>query len=471
MKKYIVLTVLCILSFFKAEATVQPKDSIWNYNFSYDFDKGAFLKDMQDLKVDLEDIKKSLPDFSKFNYEFNDSIFRYYKIDTAGLGKLRNFAFVDSEKLKELREMSRNFKVDTVHLGKLRNFRIDTTGFYRFGNIKVDTANFRMFRGMQKPRVFNYRDKNSSQAPTRTEKKTFSNITKVNFEHQYGNIIVEESRSKQVELEIQYFDTDGKRAIANVISANSSLTVKTMNTGSNSGRINYVVSVPKNITLNVNLRHGNIVMDNYQGAFSSNLTYSNLKAGSFVNTKPMIQGRYGNVKIDNVENIAIDASYTNVMITNVDRMELSGKYNNYKLDKVKDIINKSEVSGSFKIGSIERINGDMKYVNMVIDNLTSSFSSNCDYSNIKINNVSPRLVNVDINGRYSDVILTIPENVSASFNIDLKNGNFNVDKRHAIKYTQQSGNTKQVIKKGQIGSKKPTAVINISNSYADVQFK
>lgn len=471
MRKYIVLIVLCTLSFFKAGAQAQRQDSIWDYNFSYNFDKGALLKEMENLKVDLEDLKKNLPDFSKFNYEFNDSVFKYYKIDTAGLGKLRNFAFVNSEKLNELREMSKNFKIDTVHFNQFRNFKVDTTGFYKFRNIKADTANFRMFRGMQKPRVFNYNNKKSSQTPTRIEKKTFSNITKVNFEHQYGNIVVQESPSKQVDLEIQYFDTDGKKAISTISSANNTLIVKTMNTGSNSGKIDYVISVPKNTTLNINLRHGNVKMDNYQGAFSSNLTYSNLKAGSFVNTKPMIQGRYGNVKIDNVENIVIDASYTNVMITNVDRMELSGKYNNYKVDKVKDIINKSEVSGSFKIGSIERINGDMKYVNMVIDNLTSSFSSNCDYSNIKINNVSPHLVNVDINGRYSDVVLTIPVNVSASFNVDLKNGNFNVDKKHAIKYTQQSGNAKQVIKKGQIGSKKPTAVINISNSYADVKIK
>ncbi len=458
MKKYIVLALLCMLSLLRTEAIVQPKDSIWGYSFSQDFDKGALLKDMESLRIDLDALKKNLPDFSKFNYEFNDSIFKYYKIDTAGLSQLRNFTFVDSGELKALKEMSRNFKVDTFQLSKLRNF-------------KVDTANFRIFRGMQKPKVYNYKNKSTSQTPPRIEKKTFSNITKVSFDHQYGNIIVKESHSKVVELEIQYFDTERKKAIAIISSANNVLVIKTMNASSSAGKINYVISVPKNTTLDVNLRHGNIVMDNYQGAFSSNLTYSNLKATSFVNAKPMIQGRYGNVKIDNVENIAIDASYTNVMITNVDKMELSGRYNNYKVEKVKDIVNKSEVSGSFKIGSIDRINGDMKYVNMVIDNLTSSFSSNCDYSNIKINNVSPHLVNVDINGRYSDVILTIPATISASFNIDLKNGSFDVDKKHAVKYTQQSDNSRQVIKKGQIGSKKPTAVINISNSYADVKFK
>lgn len=469
MRKYIALIVLCTLSLLKAEAQVQSKDSIWNYNFN----KGAFLKDMENLKVELDDLKKNLPDFSKFNYEFNDSVFKYYKMDTAGLSKLRNFAFVDSEKLNELRDMARNFKVDTVHLGKLRNFRVDTTGFYRFGNFKVDTANIRVFRGMQKPRGFsyNYKNENSSQTPNRVEKKTFSNITKVNIEHQYGNITVEESSSKQVGLEIQYFDIDGKKAIANISSANNTLIVKTMNTGSRSGKINYVISVPKNMTLSIDLKHGNVKMDNYQGAFSSNLTYSNLKAGSFINAKPIIRGSYGNVKIDNVDDIAINASYTNVKIDKVNKMELSGSYNNYKIDNVKDITNKSMVSGSFKIGSIERIDGDMKYVNMVIDNLTSSFSSNCDYSNIRINNVSPRLINVNINGRYSDVILSIPDNVSASFNVDVKYGNFNVDKKHAVKYTEQSGNSRQMIKKGQIGSKKPTAVINISNSYADVKFK
>ncbi|GHV15826.1 hypothetical protein FACS1894169_08350 [Bacteroidia bacterium] len=472
MRKYIVLIVLCTLSLLKTEAQVQPKDSIWNYNFGYDFDKGAFLKDMEAFKGDLQSL--DFPDFSSFNYEFYDSIFKYYKMDTAGLSKLKNFAFADSEKLKELREMSENFKVDTALFGKFKNFKIDTTGFRRFRGLKVDTSNFRVFRGMQKPRVFNYKNKGndiSQKTPDRIEKKTFSNITKVNFEHQYGNIVVQESPSKQVDLEIQYFDTNGKKAIANIVSANNTLTVKTINTGSNSGRINYVISVPKNTALDVNLKHGNIVMDNYQGAFSSNLAYSNLKAGSFMNAKPVIRGSYGNVKIDNVQDITINASYTNVKIDNVNKMELSGRYNNYKIDKVKDIVNKSEISGSFKIGSIDKIDGDMKYVNMVIDNLTSSFSSNCDYSNIKINNVSPRLVNININGRYSDVVLTIPENVSASFNVDLKNGNFNVDKRHAIKYTEQSGNARQVIKKGQIGLKKPTAVISISNSYADVKIK
>lgn len=445
MKKYIVLTVLSMLSLLKVGAMEQPKDSIWGYSFGYDFDKEALLKEMETIKIDVDALKNSLPDLSKFNFEFNDSIFQYYKMDTAGFSRLRNFAFADSEKLKELREMNRNFK--------------------------MDTANFRMFRGMQKQGGFSYKGRSSSQTPSRVETKVFSNITKVNFEHQYGDIIVGESRSKQVELEIRYFDTDGRKAISTVSSANNMLTVKTMNVGRNSAKIDYVISVPKNTTLNIDLRFGTVKMDNYQGAFSSNLTYSNLKAGSFADNKPVIQGRYGNVTIGNVEDIAIDASYTNVTITNADRMELSGRYNNYKVDKVKDIVSQSAVSGSFKIGSIEKFNGDMKYVNMVIDNLTSSLSSNCDYSNIKINNFSTRHVNVDIGGRYSDVVLTIPVNVSASFNIDLKNGNFDVDKKHVIKYTQQSDNSKRMIKKGQIGSKKPTAVINISNSYADVKFK
>lgn len=423
----------------------QPKDSIWGYNFSYDFDKETLLKDMETLNIDVDALKKNLPDFSKFDFEFNDSIFQYYKIDTAGFSKLRNFAFFDSEKLKELREMNRNFK--------------------------VDTANFRMFRDMQKPRGFNNKDRNSSQTPSRVETKVFSNIRKVNFEHQYGNIIVEESRSKQVELEIRYFDTNGRKAISSISSANNTLTVETMNTGRNTGKIDYVISIPKNTALNINLNKGNVKMGNYKGAFSSNLTYSNLKAGSFADAKPMIQGRYANVDIDNVEDIEIDASYTNVTITNANRMKLSGRYNNYKVDKVKDIINQSTVSGSFKIGSIEKFNGDMKYVNMVIDNLTSSLSSNCDYSSIKINNFSPRHVIVDIGGRYSDVVLTIPVTISASFDVDLKNGTFNVDRKHVIKYTQQSGNSKQMIKKGQIGSRKPTTVINISSRYTDVKFK
>jgi len=434
-----------------------------------------FQKEMDDLNDRVEELMKNIPDFDeKFSYDFNDPAVKF-RIDTAkfrkGLAvispdKIGNYK-MSAEQMEKLRKLAEEIRMDTARLNKLRNLRLDTARISKLRNLRVDTTAFSRNRGT---RVFHNGKEIYQETPTRTENKTFPNITKVNFVHQYGNIVVKESNSKQVELEIKYIDVNGKKGIANVSSSGGVLAISSSNTALGSARINFVISIPKNTALNIDLTYGNIRMDDYHGVFSSNLTYSNLKANSFVNTKPVFKGRYGNVKIDNVKDIVVDASYTNVNINDVNKMELSGDYNNYNITNVKDIVADKYMSGNFKIGSIANISGDMKYVNLTINNLTSSISTNCDYSNIKIYNISPQL-NADIKGRYSDIILNIPNDVSASFNVILNHGKFNVDKKFTVKYTEQNDGPRQVIKKGQIGTKKPTAVINISNSFADVKFK
>lgn len=438
MKKYIILIGLCILAFIRAGAVDHPQDSIKGFEFGYNFNMDDF-----DWEKFGEKMEKFNEQMQKFSEEFKDfdKHFKDFEIDTTGFSKLRNFTF-DSKKIEELRKMGKNFKMDTT--------------------IFIDGKKFRFNRKSSYPNQDN---------PTRTENKTFTNITEIFLNHQHGNVTVKESDSKQVDLEIRYIDYNGNKAVANTSVKNGSLSIHTSNTGKTDGRINYIITIPKNTAMHVNLIYGNIRMDNFQGAFSSNLMYSNLKANSFINSKPVVTGKYGNVKITDVPNIVVDASYTNVKIENVNKMELSGDYNNYTITNVKDIVADKYMSGNFKIGSINNIKGNMKYTNITINNLTSSFSTNCDYSNIKINNVSSKLNNVDIKGRYSDVTLSLPNAVSASFNVDIKRGTFSADKKYTIKYTEQAFGTGYATHKGQIGSKKPTAVINISNSYANIKFK
>jgi hypothetical protein len=274
-----------------------------------------------------------------------------------------------------------------------------------------------------------------------------------------------------VELKIQYFDADGKKAVASTSTTGNTLTVNTLDASFNV-RINYIISIPKNTAMNVDLKYANIAMSNFQGAFSSNLMYSNLKADSFVNSKPVVTGKYSNVTTNEVSDIVIEASYTNVKIDKVNKMELSGKYNNYVIANVKDIVaDKSGASGTFHIGSIDNISGDIKYANIIINRLMSSCAISCAYSRINIKSVSPKLAKVDIEGSYSDITLNWPSDVSASFNVDIKYGKFNIDKKHTVRYTEQTDGSNQVLRRGQIGLKKPTAAINISNAYGDVKFR
>lgn len=438
MKKYIVLISLCCFALVQMSATAQPSDSVRVYKFGnlnnfedfegFEFEMKDLRESMKDMKVDMQALKENMKNMKEWNYNLDrDSIarhFRNYKIDTFAFREYRDMAMKDGKRWSEF--------------SKRRN-------------------------------VYVYQNRK----PSRTENKVFTNISKVNFSHKHGNIVVRESASNQVSLQIKYYDSHGKQAKVDMSTANRELTINTSNTNLGGPTIDFVLSIPRNMALNMDIVHGNvnIQMDKYLGVFTLNSTYGNLRAQS-ISGKPVFSGKYGNVKLDNAEDIVVNADYTNFKIDKADNVITVGKHNNFVFDNVKNIKTEgASTSGNFKLGNVESIDGNMKYSNITINNLGSFINTNCDYSNIKINNVSPNLKKININGSYSDITVNIPTTVSASFDVNLKNGNLNVDGRHTVKYTEKSETSRSVVKKGQIGNKKPTAVILISNRYADVKFK
>jgi hypothetical protein len=158
------------------------------------------------------------------------------------------------------------------------------------------------------------------------------------------------------------------------------------------------------------------------------------------------------------------------MVDKANNVGFTGKYGDYTFNKVQTLSIKGSTSGDFKIGSINDMTGSLQYADITINNLNSSIIATCDYSDIQINSISSK-ANVDVKGRYSDISLGIPNNVGASFDVSLKSGNLNIGKMYKVNYTEQSEIKNQKVKKGQIGSKKPTATITISNTYANVKFQ
>ena len=104
------------------------------------------------------------------------------------------------------------------------------------------------------------------------------------------------------------------------------------------------------------------------------------------------------------------------------------------------------------------------------DKLRSRMNVICNYSDVKVNSISPN-TNINVKGNYSDVVLSVPDNVGASFNVVLVQGDLAVAKKYTVKYTEQTETSTTVIKKGQIGNKRATATITVSSNYADVKIK
>jgi hypothetical protein len=314
--------------------------------------------------------------------------------------------------------------------------------------------------------------------PSRIEKKSFPGIGEVRFEHSYGNITVTESDSKQVELEIRYFDGDEIKPVCETSTNGNVLVIKTVypknrnlwNNKQDKIKIDYVIAVPKNVAMNVHLRYGNINMGDFYGDFTCDIDYGNLNANTFFNSPVNIKGKYSNFKTDKVKVLNLSADYANVNINAADALNIQSKYTNYKIGKAETV--KAECSyGTINIESVDEFDIELRYTPTTVENLGRKLNLECSYSNIKINNSSKQLESIKFSGSYSHLKLELDPDLSADLDADLKYGNLSVDDKYNVKYSLSETSYNRVTKKGTIGGKTPTAKIDIHNSYGNISIK
>lgn len=315
--------------------------------------------------------------------------------------------------------------------------------------------------------------KTTNQRPiVHTEKKTFSNVSAIEVFHKYGDIVIRESNSKQVELEIQYLNKNNRNE-SKISVVNRLLSIKTEVSGKNRGnsQINYILNIPRHTSVNVNLDYGDIKIDQMRGALMANLSYSKLSAQKIANDITL-KSRYGDVIIGEISNAIISGSYSNIKIQKANNIAVSGSYNDYRFDNLQNLsMGKSTSYGNCRIGIVGSIRGTIMYTDLFINELQSDASLSSLYGDVQIRAISPRVKNVNIKGNYCDISLGLQPDQSVQFDTSLNYGDLTISKKHVVRYTDFLEKGPTSIKKGQMGKGVPSTNIIVSNNYADVEIK
>jgi hypothetical protein len=274
-----------------------------------------------------------------------------------------------------------------------------------------------------------------TQGDRRTETQTFQNIKDISINNTYGNINVGISTdSKKVILVTEYIHKSGVQAVSNTTVSGKSLNIKASKTSGKS-KINYYLTVPKDL-------------------------------------KYKLQADYCNVSIEQADIVNFNGNYTNIKLPEANQASLNGDYNNVSIGNVKEVsTNGSTDYNNFKINTIDVFNIDSKFSNITINNLLNSIAGNYEYTNIKAD-LAPSLKAIVLNGAYSSMKFKLPEDLSLSFDVELKYGKIRTNGEGInLRYTEQKGKEPyEIIRKGTIGTKAPTANVKITNKYADVVF-
>lgn len=315
-------------------------------------------------------------------------------------------------------------------------------------------------------------------------KKTYSvnADATVSIENKYGNISVSTWDEDKIDLEITIKVSGGNEnwvneklnsidvditAQRNIVSAitnlgNSDLKSKTSN---NSFEINYVIKIPKNGSVKLNNKYGNISSSDLESAVDIFCKYGKINLGrlngasSNINIEycpnstiaylnnANVTARYSGLKINELDKILLNTSYTDILIIAANHIKYSANY------------------GTFKFQNVKSVMGSGNYLTVSIGDLSNNLTIDSKYGKINIDNISDKTNNITINGGYSEIYIGYDANYAFDFDISTKYSNLKNDSNLQIDVSEEKNNSKKI---SGFYKKKGQNKVTINSNYGNI---
>lgn len=186
--------------------------------------------------------------------------------------------------------------------------------------------------------------------------------------------------------------------------------------------INYFISIPSDMEIDLSQRYGNINLPSKNdGKSNISVKYGNLQGGSL--TKPLnLDASYSNVNLRDLVEASIDLAYCgDVEFGSVKKMEADTKYSSVTI-KESDELRIAVKYGKLAVDEANKVFAEMKYSNAKIRHLKEELRlETLDYSTLEVNTLDSKFKTVDATSRYGTLEIGVASN--ASFSIDAERTN------------------------------------------------
>ncbi|WP_281233370.1 hypothetical protein [Flavobacterium gelatinilyticum] len=304
----------------------------------------------------------------------------------------------------------------------------------------------------------------------------------IDIDNKYGNISVSTWDEDKIDLDITIkvngpnenwvnerlnsIDVD-ITALKGLVSAvtnigNSSLKSRGSN---NSFEINYVVKIPKNGSVKLINKYGNISTLNLEAATDINCKYGKVTLGKLNGPNNQIEISYcQNSSIDYIKTGNIDAKYSGLKINDSGNLNLNASYTDVNLNEGQNI--KYDCNyGTFKFQKINSLNGSGNYLTISIGEVSSNLNFDTNYSKINIGTMSDKAGNVSINSGYTDISLGYAVNYAFDFDISARYSNIKHDNNLEVSVSEIKSNSKRI---SGYYKKKGQNKVNITSHYGNI---
>ena len=250
-------------------------------------------------------------------------------------------------------------------------------------------------------------------------------------------------------------------------------------------KINYDVSIPSSVELDVSNKYGNVYAMAVDNDIDLEIKYGNFKLEG--GQEVTVECKYGMGEIGTCNNLNADLGYVSgegFQVEKCSNAEIDSKYSKIKIKNAKTInadagydnydIGYTEV---FKLdGNYNKINiddvvdfsTDTKYTNINIEELRGSADIDMGYGGLDIYKVHAGFKSIIVDSKYAAVKMRIASDATYEVNLDADYAGIEYPENLDVRISDKDNNSKHV--EGRVGSN-PSGTIKVTSDYGSIKIR
>lgn len=194
---------------------------------------------------------------------------------------------------------------------------------------------------------------------------------------------------------------------------------KGFNTNNGGLEIDYKISMPKTVPVNLSNKYGNVFIDELVSTSTIDVKYGKLTANKILHDskEPLtkIYLSYSNGSVQETKWIELDIKYSKINITESKALAILSKYSKVFITNASSIVSESKYD-TYEIGRLNNFITTAAYGHFSINSLSGKLQVDTKYSDVLIEKVSATFEGIKINNSYGTYKLGIEPSASYKFN-------------------------------------------------------
>lgn len=189
----------------------------------------------------------------------------------------------------------------------------------------------------------------------------------------------------------------------------------TVFSGNNKAQIDYHIYLPADMAVKLENKFGNIYCTDLAGKVDVKLSNGDFKANDLTGDTDLDLS-FGSAAINHIKGGSIQGSYLDLELSSFEQLKVTSKSSTYKIGEG-DVLYTDSRRDKFYIDGLTTLSGKTSFTYLALSNLSGALQLETDYGEVKLKGIQPSYSIIDLNAKYTDIILEIGAGMSASVDI------------------------------------------------------